>query len=114
MCGVDIGFDGVALGEVAPLSVDTCVGEDGGILNFRGRVEGVNVLVGKRLPTLRKYGRLDCCLTATWTSCVVEELEAARPFFASGVSASTVTSWVNGYRTTLGSDVHPLGATRGR
>ena len=92
MCGVDIGFDGGGLEGVASLSVDTCVGEDGGILNFRGRADGVSVLAGKRLPTLRKCGRLDCCLTAAWTSCVVEELEAAQPFFADDVAASTVTS----------------------
>jgi hypothetical protein len=83
-------------------------------LNFRGRADGGNVLAGKRLvPTLRRYGRLDCCLTPACTSCA-KEPEVAQPFFAGDVSPSTVTLWVVGCRTTLVSDVDPLGATRRR
>jgi len=117
LCDIDIGFKGGALGEIASsYSVGTCAGEGGGILNFRGRAGGGNVLAGRRLPILRRYGRLAGCLTPVCTSFCVEELEAAQwawPFFARGdVSPSTETSWIVGYRMLLESDVGPAGATR--
>ena len=98
------GLDGGALGGVASYSAGTCAGEVGGILNFRGRTGGGNVLVGRRLPTLRRDGRFDGCLTPVCASFCMGVLEATQwpyPFFEMDVSSSTGTSWVIGCRMTL-------------
>lgn len=75
LCGVDTGFKGGAFGEVTSYSAGTCAGDGGRILNFRGRAGGGNVLAGRRLPILRRYGRFAGCLTPVCASFRVE-LEA--------------------------------------
>lgn len=110
------GLDSGALGEVTSYSAGTCAAKGGGILTFRGRAGGGNVLAGRRLPTLRRDGRLDCCLIPACASFCIEELEAAQwpyPFFERDVSPFTGTSCVIGYRVAVWSGkVESLGAAR--
>ena len=110
------GLDSGALREVTSYSAGTCAAKGGEILNFRGRAGGGNVLAGRRLPTLRRDGRLDCCLIPACASFCIEELEAAQwpyPFFERDVSPFTGTSCVIGYRVAVWSGkVESLGAAR--